>query len=157
MSYLIADVKLELLSTNNFGRKFAPRRVQFTGDYESFDAAPSLTTTAVQLQVLNLADGWAFFQNVSASSDAVVRVGADVGGAISPFGRLKHKEWATFPVIPDTTYMAQMEAGAGILYYGLYGTAEIIPSTGTMALSWSQLTAGEWDTLTAQEWSEMTV
>jgi hypothetical protein len=117
---ITAYVSLELATTNNFNDFFKPPGLKITQNTAGvFRATAALTTSDTTLSIVGLTTyGMGFFQNVSVSSDVVIQIGVDVGGALDPFTRLKQKEFAIMRFVSGTTYRAETESSTGRLLYG---------------------------------------
>lgn len=109
-------------TTNSQRETFTPPSLRFTqNNIGSFRATAALTTSDTTLGIIGLTTyGIGFFQNVSASTSVVIRVGADSTGVIRPFLRLKPKQFAVLPFVSGTTYRAQCESSSGKLLYGCW-------------------------------------
>jgi hypothetical protein len=119
-----AFVRLDLNTTNNLSRQFAPPALAITQtNPEAFENTVSLTTTDVKLTYSTSSYGYAFFENISNSTAAVIYVGADSTAVLRGFHKLRYKQWAVGPLNPTSTYRAQMETtSGGVLHYGVWGS-----------------------------------
>jgi hypothetical protein len=117
-------VRITLDTTNNLSRSFAPPQMAFTQtNPEAFENTVSLTTTDVKLTYNTSSYGYAFFENISNSTAAVIYVGADSTAVLRGFHKLRYKQWAVGPLNPTSTYRAQMETtNGGVLHYGVWGS-----------------------------------
>jgi hypothetical protein len=118
-------VRLTLATTNDFTRTFSPPQTAYTqSNPEAYENTVSLTTTDAKLTISNTSSyGYAYFQNISNSTAAVVHVGSDSTAVLRGFTRLAHKQWCVGPLIPNTTYRAQMSTtNGGLLLYGVWGS-----------------------------------
>jgi hypothetical protein len=109
-------------TTNNHRVPFQPPQITLNQNAPgSFEATAALTTSDTTLSIVGLTTyGYGFFQNISASSDVVIQIGVDVGGALDPFTRLKQKEFAIMRFVSGSTYRAETESSTGRIYYGVW-------------------------------------
>lgn len=117
-----AFVRLELATTNNFTRYVNPPQLAITqNNAGTFENTVELTTTDTKLTISNITvPGIGYWQNISASSTVVIRVGADSTNVLRPFARIKHREAWPIRLTSGTTYRAQMEASTGKLLFGVW-------------------------------------
>jgi hypothetical protein len=122
---ITAHVSLQLYTTNNLTQRFEPPGRKFTQtNVEVYENTISLTTTDTKLSFTNTTNyGWGFFHNVSSSTAAVVNIGVDSTAVIRPFATLGYQKWGVFPLVPTSTYRAQMSTtSGGLLKYGHWGS-----------------------------------
>lgn len=125
MPDITVKVSLVLNTSNGIVERFEPPSAQYTQtNPEVYANTVALTTTDAKLSFTNTTNyGWGFFQNVSASTAAVISVGVDSTAVLRPFATLTHGKWATLPLVPTSTYRAQTSTtSGGILKYGVWGS-----------------------------------
>jgi hypothetical protein len=122
---ITSKISLILNTTNGIVERFEPPSAQYTQtNAEVFANTVSLTTVDAKLSFTNSTNfGWGFFQNVSSSTAAIVNVGVDSTAVIRSFTTLTYGKWAVLPLVPTSTYRAQMSTtSGGILKYGVWGS-----------------------------------
>lgn len=121
---ITAKVSLILLTTNNLTERFEPPGRKFDQtNPEAFSATVSLTTVDTKLTFNTSSYGYGYFYNVSSSTAAVISIGVDTTAVIRPFCQIGYQKWAALPLVPTSTYRAQMSTtSGGLLNYGVWGS-----------------------------------
>lgn len=121
---ITAKVSLILNTTNKLNDRFEPEGRKFDQtNPEAFTATVALTTTDTKLTFNTTSYGWGFFHNVSATTAAIISIGVDTTAVIRPFGTLTYQKWGAVPLVPTSTYRAQMSTtSGGLLKYGVWGS-----------------------------------